>query len=123
MERALADQAGGRGVPERGGAAVAERDLVAVGRGEELGEPERTRPTRSLTGGWRCEVPIHRSPDASAASASGRTLEGPQPKRPSPGFRSVGISTVVGALVVIWSEAIERGRAARARRPGAALRR
>ena len=31
VERALADEAGGRGVPERGRAAVAERDLVAVG--------------------------------------------------------------------------------------------
>ena len=35
---ALADQSQHRGVPERGGAAVAEHDLVAVGQGEQLGE-------------------------------------------------------------------------------------
>ena len=37
-ERALADEAEGGGVPERGRAAVAERDLVAVGRAEQLGD-------------------------------------------------------------------------------------
>ena len=49
------------------------------------------RPTRSRTGAWRCEVPITSARSASAASASGRTLDGPQPKRPSAGFSSVGI--------------------------------
>ena len=32
------DEAGCRGVPERGGPAVAEHDLVAVGEGEEVGD-------------------------------------------------------------------------------------
>ncbi len=38
VQRALADQAECRGVPERGGAAVAEDDLVARGQREELRE-------------------------------------------------------------------------------------
>ena len=39
VQGALADQPGRGGVPEGGGAAVAERHLVAVGQREELGEP------------------------------------------------------------------------------------
>ena len=39
MQRSLADQAAGGRVPERGRAAVAQRDLVAVGQAEELAEP------------------------------------------------------------------------------------
>ena len=53
--------------------------------------PERMPATRSRTGAWRCEVPISAARSASAASASGRTFEGPQPKRPSAGFSSAGI--------------------------------
>ena len=58
----LLDQPVGRDVPERRGAAVAEHDLVAVGQREQLGQPARTRPTRSRTGAWRCEVPISERP-------------------------------------------------------------
>ena len=38
VQRALADQAAGGGVPERRRAAVAERDLVAVGQREQLAQ-------------------------------------------------------------------------------------
>src|SRR5262249_17799402 len=42
---------------------------------------------------WRWDVPIRLAPaPASAASCSGRTLEGPQPKRPSAGLMSAGIT-------------------------------
>ena len=59
VQGALAHQPGGGGVPEGGRAAVAERDLVAVGQREELAEARRGRgATRSRTGAWRCEVPI-----------------------------------------------------------------
>src|SRR5258705_11692564 len=57
------------------------------------------RPTGSLTGHWRCEVPITPAASASAASASGRTFDGPQPNRPSAGFSSGG-SCTVDALVI-----------------------
>ena len=39
VQRAPPDEAGCRGVPERGGAAVAENDLVAVRQAEELAQP------------------------------------------------------------------------------------
>ena len=39
-------------------------------------------------------MPIRSARSASAASASGRTFEGPQPKRPSAGFSSAGIWVV-----------------------------
>ena len=92
VQRALADEAGGRGVPERGRAAVAEHDLVAVGeRRTARRGPARTRPTTSLTGFCRCEVPItRRRRRRGMPSCSGRTFEGPQPKRPSAGLRSAG---------------------------------
>ena len=49
----------------------------------------------SLTGAWRCEVPSTRGPLGRArASASGRTFDGPQPKRPSAGLSSAGIWAV-----------------------------
>ena len=38
MEGALAHQPGGGGVPEGGRAAVAERDLIAIGQAEQLAE-------------------------------------------------------------------------------------
>ena len=86
------DQAEHRDVPEGGRAAVAEHDLVAVGQREQRRpSPDRTRPTTSLTVRWRCEVPRYVAPvAASAATASGRTFDGPEPKRPSAGLRSVG---------------------------------
>ena len=73
------------------------------------------RWTRSRTGAWRCEVPISSDCSASFASASGRTFEGPQPKRPSPGFRSAGIATMVSVVVIgatgYSPEPVDRGRA------------
>jgi hypothetical protein len=53
-----------------------------------------------LTGFWRCEVPITSPAFASAASCSGRTFEGPQPKRPSDGRRSAGICRSVAVEAV-----------------------
>ena len=94
VERALADQPGRGGIPEGGGAAVAERDLVAVGQREELGEavlhardqvPDRRLAVRG---------PHQLGPLGELARASGRTFEGPQPKRPSAGFSAAGISVV-----------------------------
>src|SRR4051812_42219037 len=57
--------------------------------------PSRTRPTRFLTGGCRCDVPSREVPvSASARSASTRTLEGPAPKRPAAGLRWSGMVMV-----------------------------
>ena len=99
VQGALAHQPGGGGLPEGGGAAVAEDDLVAVGQREQLGRGRRgrARPGRApAPGGARCPSASARS--ASAASASGRTFEGPQPKRPSAGFSSAGIWVGLGGL-------------------------
>ena len=79
-------------VPEHGRAAVAEQDLLAVGQREQLGEPVAHARRPSCTGAWRwrrAEESCRAA--ASAATASGRTLEGPQPNRPSAGSRSAGI--------------------------------
>ena len=74
-------------VPERGGAAVAEQDLVAVGEREEVGEAvadtahDRAHAVAAVAGarGSRRRRP------PSAATASVRTFDGPDPKRPSAG--------------------------------------
>ena len=61
------------------------------GRENSAARPDRARCTRSFTGAWRCDVPITVAPaEASEASASGRTLDGPQPNRPSRGLISSG---------------------------------
>ena len=92
------DQAERRDVPERRGAAVAEHDLVALGQREQLGEPLAHPADQARTGACRCEVPMQRRAGAaSAASCSGRTLEGPQPNRPSAGSRSAGMLTPAAA--------------------------
>ena len=106
VQRAPLDQPEGRGVPEGGRAAVAERDLVAVGQREQLAADPRgsRRPAPSrASAGVRCPSPRRPAAD-SRASASGRTFEGPQPKRPSAGFSSSGITSCfcsVTGLVVI----------------------
>src|SRR5699024_727186 len=62
------------------------------GTANNSARPSCTLPTSFLTGGWRCDVPMSVVPVlASASSASERTLDGPEPKRPSPGCNSVGI--------------------------------
>src|SRR5271156_1620180 len=54
--------------------------------------PERTRPTRFLTGAWRCDVPNNAAAVVvSACNCSGRTFDGPDPNRPSRGLMSAGI--------------------------------
>src|SRR5512132_1453112 len=61
--------------------------------------PSRTAPTRFFTGAWRCEVPstvVAR--EARYSTCSGRTLDGPEPNRPSLGNSSAG--RVSGALSV-----------------------
>ncbi len=93
------DEAERGDVPERGRAAVAEHDLVAV-RQREAGPrgPHRTRPTSDRTGAWRCDVPSSVAPTAArAATCSGRTLLGPEPNRPSRGSRSLRDGEVGGA--------------------------
>ena len=61
----------GGGVPERRRAAVAERDLVAVGQREQLAQAARGRGRRaSLTGSWRCEVPMTSAPSRRGARAA-----------------------------------------------------
>lgn len=48
--------------------------------------------TTLLTGFWRWLVPNTEAPTSTRdCSCSGRTLEGPQPKRPSAGLRSAGM--------------------------------
>ena len=95
---ALADQAEGRDVPERGGAAVAEHHLVAVGQRRTATRRPRgpgPRGSSPAPAGATCRaasVPVA----ASASSASTRTLDGPAPKRPSAGCRSVGEGDRVG---------------------------
>ena len=77
-----------------GGAAVAEQHLVAVGQREQRRPgPSRRRPTTTDTGAWRWLVPRYEPAHArpGAATASGRTFDGPEPKRPSPGSRSAGM--------------------------------
>ena len=86
MQRPLAHEPGRGGVPER----RSSRRCRARPRSPRVPRraqrcPPRTRATRSLTGRWRCEVPITSAASASFASASGRTFDGPQPKRPSTG--------------------------------------
>jgi hypothetical protein len=44
-------------------------------------------------------VPISFDCEASFSSASGRTFEGPQPKRPSAGLSSVGIWAAVEVVI------------------------
>src|SRR5271163_3498396 len=54
--------------------------------------PERTRPTRFLTGACRCDVPNKAAAVVvSACNCSGRTFDGPDPNRPSRGLMSAGI--------------------------------
>jgi hypothetical protein len=82
-----ADQPEGRNVPERGGPAVAQDDLVALRQVEQ-----RTGPTVFFTGAWRCDVPISDVPVAARASrCEVWILEGPAPNRPSAGLRLSGI--------------------------------
>ena len=46
---------------------------------------------------------------ARAASCSGRTLDGPQPKRPSEGSRSVGIRRSAGVVVEVTAPSVPEG--------------
>ena len=54
---AALDEAEGGGVPEHGGAPVAEHDLIAVGEGEQLGEAIADPAHDARTGCWRWLVP------------------------------------------------------------------
>jgi hypothetical protein len=92
VQRAALDQAERGRVPEGGRAAVAERDLIALGCAEQLcAVPARISPTSAFTGFCRCEVPITAPPSlVRRASACSGTFEGPQPKRPSAGLSSRG---------------------------------
>src|SRR5919199_4901687 len=70
------------------------------GREKKEVRPSRIRRTRSFTGVCRCDVPSTVvAIEDRYATCSGRTLLGPEPKRPSEGLRSAGI-VIVGAAVV-----------------------
>ena len=73
------------------------------GSANSSARPDRTRPTWDFTVFCRCEVPrmVVAAPRR-ASTCSTRTLDGPQPKRPSTGSRSAGIVMVVGSVVVTW---------------------
>ena len=92
--RAPFDEAGCRGIPERGRAAVAEHDLVAVGQARRARRARCGRdppgPSRA-PGGATCRGGADPAA-ARCASCSGRTFDGPQPNRPSAGSRSLGIT-------------------------------
>ena len=49
MKGLVANQPGGRGVPERSGASVSEGDLVAVGKGEQIPEAATPRARSTFT--------------------------------------------------------------------------
>ena len=86
VSAALPDQAERRGVPERRRPAVAEHHLVTVREGQQRRDAVAYPATRRLTAGRRCDVPSRTTPPAmSEATASGLTLDGPEPNRPSSG--------------------------------------
>src|SRR6516162_5418347 len=66
------------------------------GRENSPAIPSRIRCTSERTGACRWEVPRKAAPElASAASCSGRTLDGPQPNLPSAGSRPSGMTISV----------------------------
>ena len=70
------------------------------GRPNRSTSPLRTEPTRFLTGACRCDVPSRFwFAFARASACSGRTFDGPHPKRPSTGNRARGISMVFGSML------------------------
>src|SRR5947207_8921326 len=73
-----------------------------AGSWKSSARPDRTRPTTDRTAGWRWLVPRYDVPvAASAATASGRTFDGPQPNRPSDGSKPAGkVYTVRGAWAI-----------------------
>ena len=92
VQRPLVDQPERRGIPERRRAAVAEDDLVAVGHREKFAQPVADPADEVLDRGLPVRGAEQRGGAvASACSCSGRTLDGPQPKRPSLGLMLSGI--------------------------------
>src|SRR3954451_17246679 len=80
------------------------------GREKNEVRPSRTRCTRSLTGFCRCDVPSTVvAMDARYSTCSGRTLLGPEPKRPSEGFSSSGI-VIAGVWVAVVTTPVSRTR-------------
>ena len=90
MQRAMPDEPAGRGVPERGRTAVAEHDLVAVGKCEQLAQtvadPPDDGPYRSL--------PVRR-PHQVVAGGETRERLGADLGRPAP-------ETPVAGLEICW---------------------
>ena len=111
VQRALVDQPERGGVPERRRPAVAEDDLVAVGHREQLAQPVAHPADQVLDRRLPVRGAEQRRPrSASACSCSGRTFDGPQPKRPSAGLRSAGIvSSAMRSRVVTGVVRILRG--------------
>src|SRR3954453_14230618 len=70
------------------------------GSEKNVERPSRTRRTRSFTGFCRCEVPrTVVAMEDRYSTCSGRTLLGPEPKRPSEGLRPAG-TVIAGAVLV-----------------------
>ena len=84
---ALLDEPERGDVPEHRRAAVAEHDLPAVGQAEQVGQPGAHGADELLDRRLAVRRAHHASARrrATASSCSGRTLDGPQPKRPSAG--------------------------------------
>ena len=91
--------------------AVAEHHFVALGRAGPgcRPSPERMRPTRFFTGACRrwCRAPRPRQ-SSGPRSGRGGCGPGPDPKRPSAGRRSFGISIFVAVTFDILRRARSR---------------
>ena len=87
---AVADQAEGRDVPERGGATVAEHDLVALGEVEVGGQPGADRLDEVLDRGLAVRGAEHRAADrGQGLDLLGADLRGPGAE-PTVGGQQVG---------------------------------
>ena len=110
------DQAEGGGVPEAGGPAVAEHHLVAVGEGEELRRPPRTRPTCDLTVFWRWLVPEVGGGDlGQGGDLLGADLGGPGSEA-AVGGPELGGDGDVGGVGHVWNHGIRDHRLRHANR-------
>ena len=97
VQRALADQAERRGVPERRGAAVAEDDLVARGQRRTAPRgPPAPAPTSDFTGFCRCEVPMKAARGGQRGELLGAHLGGSAAEAPVGGLEVGGDREVGG---------------------------
>ena len=90
--RAVIDQAERSDIPKRCRAAVTEDDFVAIRKGEQFAQSAAHASDQGLD--WL--LAMRGAEEAGSGfdesdELLGRTLDGPAPKRPSPGLRSAGI--------------------------------